>query len=227
MSGVKPELLFNRLMSVMYTDGALEGDRGVRGDLGNLSGAFKGVGGVYYHLPLRTPLYFGEVIDPSAHNFDRIAPIEMHAIYRALKLFGHLLRGRSLLFFVDNTHALGCLLKRSSMVQERTRRSDGGRKRDSRGHIISNPSSSGDGGDHHPYTHFRAFCRLDIGLRRTMNEQARAIWNLITELDVIVWFEYVKSKCNIADPPSRGVPLPCYAVHVRDSSRLFQDSSYQ
>ena len=47
-----------------------------------------------------------------------------------------------------------------------------------------------------------------------MNELARQIWALITELDVLIWFEYVNTKLNIADPPSRGFVPPCGGARV-------------
>jgi hypothetical protein len=59
-----------------------------------------------------------------------------------------------------------------------------------------------------------------------MNTQARAIWQLIHEHQVIVWFEYVKSAANIADPPSRGVPLPMPSIPIEESYRLFADSEF-
>ena len=106
----------------------------------------------------------------------------------------------AVLLFVDNTHAIGCLLKRSATVRER------GLKRNSDGEVID-PYS--------PYTHFRDFCSLEVGLRRTMNEQARVIWDLITKLNVMIWIEYVHTDCNIADPPSRFKPLPIHGIQVR------------
>ena len=200
--GILPELIQNRQRAVIYTDGALEHDK-----------TFKGIGGVLFRLPLRTPLYFSDVILPPSPNFTHIAPIEMHGVYRAFKEFGHLIRNRAVIFFVDNTHALGCLLKRSSSVRER------GLKRDSSGTVIH---------DHQvPYTHFDEFCKLPLELRRIMNEQAKSIWAVIHELDVVVWFEYVKSKENIADPPSRGVKMPLPAIHISESSRLFVTSDTQ
>ena len=204
LRGIRPELIQERLMSVIYTDGALEGNK-----------VFKGVGGVLFQLPHRTPLYFSGIIDPNSCNFDHIAPIEMHAVYRALVEFGPLIRNRAVIFFVDNTHALGCLLKRSATVRER----DCGSKRNSQGTVIGNR--------HAPYTHFDDFCRLSVGIRRTMNEQAKVVWELIHELQVLVWFEYVKSAANIADPPSRGKPLPMHAIHISQSHRLFTNSPFQ
>ena len=50
-----------------------------------------------------------------------------------------------------------------------------------------------------------------------MNSQARAIWKLIQKFDLLVCFEYVISDHNIADPPSRGLPMPC---HSRDIERI-------
>ena len=189
---------------VVYTDGALEGD-----------GSTKGVGAVLYQLPMQTPLYFGEELDLAHRNFDHIAPIEMHAIFRMLQLFGHLLRDRAVLLFVDNTHAIGCLLKRSATVRER------GHKRDSSGKVIQlNPT------EHTPYTHFQSFCALEIGLRRTMNEQARAIWELVSNLNILLWLEYGPTDCNIADPPSRNLPMPVRAIHISESHRLFAQDDW-
>ena len=44
--------------------------------------------------------------------------------------------------------------------------------------------------------------------RESMNCSACRIWQLITELDMIVWIEYVWTEVNLADPPSRGEPPP-------------------
>ena len=49
------------------------------------------------------------------------------------------------------------------------------------------------------------FLSLSSDIRRTMNTLAREIWRKFTELDVIVWIEYVNTKVNLADDPSRGV----------------------
>ena len=77
------------------------------------------------------------------------------------------------------------------------------------------------------YSHFDKFCQLSIGLRRTMNEQARAIWSLISELDIVLWIECVESKCNIADPPSRMQPLPIRGIPVTEAWRLDVTSDLQ
>ena len=154
----------------------------------------------------------------SAENFDHIAPIEMHAIYRALQEFGPFIKGRAVLLFVDNTHAIGCLLKRSATIRER------GRKRTRTGDVV-NPDENPSSDKLHPYSHFQKFCELSIGLRRTMNEQARAIWQLITKLDLVIWIEYVKTECNIADPPSRMKPLPIPSRHISAAYELFNEDS--
>ena len=92
--GVKPAAIFNRETCVVYTDGASAGD-----------GSVKGIGGVL-SLPEQTPVSFGEQLPLVVPNFDSIAPIEMQAIFRALELFSPSMRGRAVLFFVDNTHAI-------------------------------------------------------------------------------------------------------------------------
>ena len=201
LKGIKPELLYNREVSVIYTDGALEGDK-----------TFKGVGGVLFHLRRRPPLFFSEVMTPALREFESIAPIEMHGVIRALEHFQDFIRNKAVLFFIDNTHVIGCLLKRSATIRERDR------KRDRDGNFVRGTESS-------EYSHFVSFSQLSVGLRRVMNQQARKIWKLITSLNVIVWFEYVKSKCNIADPPSRGVPLPIFAIPIEQGYRMLGNSN--
>ena len=134
-----------------------------------------------------------------------------------LQEFSDQIRHKAVLLFCDNTHAIGCLLKGSTTVRER------GVKRNRHGEPIQSENT--------PYSHFDEFCKLPIGLRRTMNEQARAIWTLIRELDVIVWIEYVNTDCNIADPPSRGKPLPRTTTgeagrHIREYTQSFRVSGF-
>ena len=189
LRGVRPADLLNRQMCVIYTDGALE-DLYTEGD-----GAIKGVGGVLYKLPNLTPFVFSEPDIASEHPyFKHIAPVEMHGVFRAITLFGPHIVGRSVLFFVDNTHAIGCLLKGGASVR---------------------PSSQPREGTplEHAYTHYREFLTLSESLREQMNTQACAIWQLIRRYKLIVWFEYVISDHNIADPPSRGKRVPCAHRH--------------
>ena len=63
------------------------------------------------------------------------------------------------------------------------------------------------------YKHFE---RLSEDIKYSMNELARQIWNLVTELDILIWFEYVNTKVNIADPPSRGFIPPCGGERIGD-----------
>ena len=211
LAGIKPETIMNRETCVMYTDGSLEGD-----------GATKGIGGVLFSSKHDTPLAFGEYgtdrpgaaispeeggtagVPPDLRPFDKIAPIEMHAIYRAIQIFGPRMYGKAVLFFVDNTHAIGCLLKRSTSIRERQ---------------FSPQSHTGnyirDKFFPCEYSHYNEFMKLSDDLRRIMNAQARAIWKLITEFNLLVWFEYVHTDCNIADPPSRGEPLPNKSCSIR------------
>ena len=177
LEGIQPLTLLGRAVGWLYTDGSLEHEKTV-----------KGIGGVCFPASpegaeKQTPSWYGEYIDPSVSGYNHIAPIEMFAIFRALALFGHLLKGKAVWLFCDNTHAVGCLLRRSSMIQEETRK----RALESRPHT--------------PEDHFYA---LPANLRRGMNELARLIWQKVTELDILLWIEYVWTKVNLADAPSRG-----------------------
>ena len=177
LEGIQPLTLLGREVGWLYTDGSLEHEKTV-----------KGIGGVCFPAPpegagKQTPSWYGEYIDPSVPGYTHIAPIEMFAILRALALFGHLLRGKAVWLFCDNTHAVGCLLRRSSMIREETRK----RSLESRPHT--------------PEDHFYA---LPANLRRGMNELARLIWQKVSELDILLWVEYVWTKVNLADAPSRG-----------------------
>ena len=129
----------------------------------------------------------------------------MHAIIRGLFLFGLFLRHKAVLFFVDNTHAIGCILKGGATVYETTRK-----------------RSAIDVAIEHEYSHYEQFLLLDVGLRRQMNAQARVIWKLLSKFDVVPWFEYVHTDVNIADPPSRGLPLP--GRYKLSATRLSSDN---
>lgn len=197
LAGVRPADLLNRRVVLVYTDGALEGADTPR--------IIKGVGGVLFDLPFQTPLYFSEPdLARELPHLQKIAPIEMHGIFRALELFGSRIRGTAVLFFVDNTHALGCLLKGSAAIAEESRK---------------RPLSS------YQYSHYSHFLSLPLDIRRQMNFQARAIWRLIAYYDLVVWFEYVHTDCNIADPPSRGLPVPCQGARdIKTFSPHSQDA---
>ena len=187
--------------------------------------AIKGIGGVLFNPPMQTPwsfrdslpVSFGEPIPVYLPNFDRIAPIEMQAILRALELFGAHIAGRAVLFFVDNTHAIGCLLKRSTSIRERSRYSKAEVESDANKRRRLDEAQF-------EYSHYKKFLTLPRPMRRFMNAQAREIWKLITRYDLLVWFEYVKTDCNVADPPSRGLPLPnegC-SIRARDFRSYFE-----
>ena len=212
LEGFSPENILSRDQCLLYTDGALEGDNTV-----------KGLGGVLFKPPMKTPWSFGEKLDLTLPNFDSIAPIEMQAIYRALELFGPEMRGRAVLFFVDNTHAIGCLLKRGAAISERSRPNG------------SEPSPKrscyGTAWHKEEYSHYAKFLELPEDTRRFMNELCRKVWQLITFYDLLVWFQYVHTDCNIADPPSRQIPLPnphC-TIRARDylSYRATPADNYQ
>ena len=96
--------------------------------------------------------------------------------------------------FIDKgTHAVGALLRRSTMVRERPTAFD--RQRRERF-----PLSLRD--------HQANFEDLEPSLRDALNTLARLIWDVIFELDCQVWIEYVWTEVNLADPPSRGIPPP-------------------
>ena len=59
-----------------------------------------------------------------------------------------------------------------------------------------------------PPTPEETFLSLPDDIKRGMNDLAKAIWKKLTELDILVWIEYVWTKVNLADDPSRGDP-PC------------------
>lgn len=183
LKGISPEEFFDRTTMLLYTDGSFEGDDIVKP-------MFKGIGGVLFTPESDTPYVYEEVIRNSRLNFAHIAVIEMHAIYRALQLFRKHVRGSALILFCDNTHAIGCLLKRSASVRENEER-----RKISHGFVDT-------------------YHALSMDIRRCMNFYARRIWRLVTELDIILWIEYVNTKLNIADLPSRAEKLPFPAIAI-------------
>ena len=68
---------------------------------------------------------------------------------------------------------------------------------------------------HTPEDHFYA---LPANLRRGMNELARLIWQKVTELDILLWVEYVWTKVNLADAPSRGEQPIVTGTRLGDTS---------
>ena len=177
LAGIEPFKLLNREVSWLYTDGSLEHEK-----------TQKGIGGVCFPSLQAEPEWYGEFMNPNVPGYNHIAPIEMFAILRALTLFGVHFRGRALWLFCDNTHAVGCLLRRSAHVREEPR---AGQKR-----TVAQCQRRLTPEEH--------FYKLPKNLRRAMNELARLIWLKITELDIVVWVEYVWTKVNLADAPSRG-----------------------
>ena len=187
LAGIKPQQLFlNRPVAWLYTDGMLN-DPSDRFPFGE-----KGIGGILFPGHDQPPLWYGEHLNPRLAGFDFIAAIEMVAVLRALHLVGEALRGKALFMFIDNTHAVGCLLKRSSSIRERefqgTKRTSDGIKK------FKTPQEE--------------FEEMSPTKRHTMNVLARLIWDRLAELDCIVWIEYVWTEVNLADPPSRGDPPP-------------------
>ena len=154
----------------------------------------KGIGGVVFPGLYDPPLWYGEHLNPRLGGFDFIAAVEMYAVLRALRLLGDAMRGKAVFMFVDNTHAVGCLLRRSSSIRE-SERVTAGVKRDSQGRVrFKTPQEE--------------FEELAPSLRDSMNTLARLIWKRLAELDCIVWIEYVWTHVNLADAPSRGDPPP-------------------
>lgn len=192
LEGIRPErYFFGRKVAWLYTDGA------------NTPGypyAEKGIGGVIFPDLHSEPVWYGEHLDPTIGGFSNIAAIEMYAVLRALRLFSEELRGKALFLFIDNMHAVGCLLKRSASIYEDRQ----GSKRV--WHCSGNfPAKEVTQTRKTPE---QLFYELDEPLRRTMNIMAQLIWKAFTDLDVVVWIEYVWTEVNLADPPSRGQPPP-------------------
>ena len=171
------------------------------------------LGGLCFATKTAKPLWFGELIPPDIPGYTHIAPIELYAILRAINLFENEIRGKALWLFCDNMHSVGCLLKRSSMFRE----TENPRKR-----VFTESYDEND----RRLTPEEHFLRLSDDIQRNMNTLAQEIWRRLTELNTVIWIEYVKSKCNIADPPSRGVPMPISGIHVSESWRLFQVSEF-
>ena len=182
LAGIRPESFYNRKQAVIYTDGSLT-------DLD------RGIGGVCQCEGAPEPTYFAEELEDGIF-YPHIAVVEMRAVLFALRYFSNDIKKHAVLFFIDNTHALGCLLRRSAPLRPETL--DERRKSLLR---ISERSH-------------KDFELLSEDIKYSMNELARQIWALITELDVLIWFEYVNTKLNIADPPSRGFVPPCGGARV-------------
>ena len=188
--GIYPGRYFSgRTVAWLYTDGAREP--------GPYADSFyhHGIGGVIFPSHSEQPVWYGESLDPRLPGFAYIAAIEMYAILRALKLFAEQVRGKALFLFCDNSHAVGCLLRRGSSLK-------------------NSPKDVTFYG--HP-TPQQEFLCLSDDLRYTMNQVAQEIWKLFDELDVVVWIEYVWTEVNLADPPSRREAPP--TPHHPDGGR--------
>ena len=135
----------------------------------------------------------------------------MRAILRALHLFGDRLHGRAIIFFVDNTHSLGCLLKRSSSLDNESNQ---------RRHRDTNVAVTGTAINQTygimPHVDFE---QLSESIKESMNSLARDIWNLITHFDLLIWWGYVNTHSNAADPPSRGFWPHCGGLRIGDHSK--------
>lgn len=207
--GIEPQRYLNRLKAIVYTDGSR-------------SDAERGIGGVFFGSHLQTCFFAEDLQDDEF--YPHIAVVEMRAILRALRLFGEQLHGRAIIFFVDNTHALGCLLKRSSSLECESPGCDFGT-----GGTAFHPGNSAVTGAaiHHGYgirPHVD-FERLSESIKASMNSLARDIWNLVTHFDLLVWWEYVNTHSNAADPPSRGFLPHCSGCRLGDNTKELK--SYQ
>ena len=191
LRGILPERYANRAKALLYTDGSR-------------SEVERGIGGVVFGRHLITR-FFAEDLDDGKY-YPHIAVVEMRAILRALELFGDELRGRAIIFFVDNTHSIGCLLKRSSSLEHEV---------DQR---RQNELSAAMGQPYGIVPHVN-FDRLSESIKESMNELAREIWKLVTLFDLLVWFEYVNTHSNAADPPSRGFFPHCPATRIGDCTK--------
>ena len=180
LEGVKPLSFFNRSIAWLYTDGSLEKNKTV-----------KGIGGLCFASKIAAPLWYGELIPPDIPGYTHIAPIEMYAIFRAINLFENEIRDKALWLFCDNMHSVGCLLKRSSMFRE----TENPRKR-----VFTESYDEND----RRLTPEEHFLRLSDDIQRNMNTLAQEIWRRLTELNTVIWIEYVWTKVNLADDPSRG-----------------------
>ena len=195
LNGICPESLVNKPYAVIYTDGSL-------------TALERGIGGLcVFPGTSVTPEYFAEELEDGIF-YPHIAVVEMRAVLFAFRYFSRTIRGHAITFFIDNTHALGCLLRRSSPLHAES-------AVERRKSTVINSA--------HAHLHFE---QLSEDIKYSMNELARQIWSLITELDVLVWFEYVNTKLNMADPPSRGFIPPCGGTRVGDTQwemRPFSD----
>ena len=180
IKGIMPELFFNREQLVVYTDGSFT-------DL------MRGIGGVFFPKHGQ-PLYYGMKIQDDGY-FPHIAVVEMRAVLEAIEVFSVQLKGSASLFFIDNTHAMGCLLKRSSSLK----------------------INIGDEKKHHWVSPVEEFADLSDDIKASMNDLAREIWKRLTKYNILAWFEYVNTKWNISDPPSRGMIPPCGGQRVGNS----------
>ena len=189
-AGVKPERFFNRDTVVVYTDGSLsDTDPG-------------GIGGVVLRVAPLVPLWFGEQIE-EGHFYRHIACVEMEAILRACDVFAEHIAGKAVVFFVDNTHAIGCLLRGGASVLETDE---------------NFLSSSGPVAQGVPSLTATWAIGLPADIRLSMNTLCQLIWKRLTTLDVVVWWEYVNTKHNLADDPSRRLAPFCGGLRVGDES---------
>ena len=74
---------------------------------------------MFFSLESPLPFYFGDRIDADFQCFNHIALIEMEAIRQSLEIFESFIRNKGAILFVDNTHVIGCLLKKCSTVADR------------------------------------------------------------------------------------------------------------
>ena len=102
----------NREAAWIYTDGSLKHSKPSK-----VFDFFKEVGVMDSLMVLEVLKY----MNPATQVDNHIAPIETFAILRELAPFGPTLYGSAAWLFCDNTHSVGCLLRRSSMIRQETR----------------------------------------------------------------------------------------------------------
>ena len=190
----------NRRTGILYIDGALGGGGQWTPTGPDNRPLFKGIGGVLFTPNSSRAHYFSDALSPKRSGFDHIAGIELYAIIVALRTWADKLRGPALILFCDSKRAIGCLLRRSSSVVEQhvseCKLNPGIFKIDSR--VSNNRLEFSQSDLEHP----------SDTLREHMNLYTLRIWRLVQELGILLWVEYVHTKSNTADAPSRDEPPP-------------------
>ena len=127
----------------------------------------------------------------------------MRAILRALHFFGEQIGGQAIIFFVDNTHSLGCLLKRSASLEGESHSLGCLLKRGAswEGESATSRFAQTNTAICPPYgvRPLLDFEKLSESIKLSMDSLARDVWSAIAEYDLLVWWEYVNTHSNAAD----------------------------